>query len=771
MNVESRAEQLYFDNTTSKADSMQCIPYYRNPSSNEITDFHLFVRLFGTLSPNADEFGENCYFIDIRNEVTFYRQVRRHKVGCINHASYTDFVNKQWIEPMLIFVNNRFVKWSNIFIYDDKRSTYLLLNLEDIITEEDEYTPKKLDILHLPFFVTYTENNVIHDDKQLIFTFNDTGLFDFGGHTRIYMNRTDRIWYHEGQSALGGVWRYDLDLPDECHVYPDNVIVFKNGLLYREAEVTIDNYNAMAIDEGDNVGVDIVSYKVFRDMTTTLEARNIDSIPNHDYLKHLEYNYRMIEMLEILNTEFDFQFDPNLTYDENMKKFTMFALKYNYRYFIDSTEYKNTKIVSYSITDLWSMINNEGCVTLPYPASFRSSCFPLIFIDGYMSNRFIKKYGKNDFVFNLSEVSSNSRLMEIVFFRSYWDRPCLPFSYDDCSIPSYFFSDVSEIGIFSKYHPDKCFEMDDESRCFYTVDRSKYTYEGNKLQFTDNDYAGQPLIIAPRHRVIYDKFIFKTNNYRLILGDRFNYANREELYTVFINGKKLNSALYRVIVPSPVRPFNNRSIYFLRMLKPGDVVEVLYSSMTLVDEVYIKDLNHSSEQGTGIDALGYINGPVDYPIPLSNRLQFFFINGRKVNPTHLKDLSFSLIRVTEDYNSIEDLCIINFENETYNYVESLKLSRSLLDQTYEYFDKSEINNLTNTYAYITEAELAEKADFSKEAIIHQIVKDYYVHVNKGVPFRYTFDKETYTEYDAEGNIILDVIDGTKYKSLEVKEIK
>ena len=279
------------------------------------------------------------------------------------------------------------------------------------------------------------------------------------------------------------------------------------------------------------------------------------------------------------------------------------------------------------------------------------------------------------------------------------------------------------------------------------------------------------MYILLRHRVIYDKFIFKTNNYRLILGDRFNYANREELYTVFINGKKLNSALYRVIVPSPVRPFNNRSIYFLRMLKPGDVVEVLYSSMTLVDEVYIKDLNHSSEQGTGIDALGYINGPVDYPIPLSNRLQFFFINGRKVNPTHLKDLSFSLIRVTEDYNSIEDLCIINFENETYNYVESLKLSRSLLDQTYEYFDKSEINNLTNTYAYITEAELAEKADFSKEAIIHQIVKDYYVHVNKGVPFRYTFDKETYTEYDAEGNIILDVIDGTKYKSLEVKEIK
>ena len=77
--------------------------------------------------------------------------------------------------------------------------------------------------------------------------------------------------------------------------------------------------------------------------------------------------------------------------------------------------------------------------------------------------------------------------------------------------------------------------------------------------------------------------------------------------------------------------------------------------------------------------------------------------------------------------------------------------------------------MTNTYTYITQSELSEKADFTKESIIHQIIKDYYVHVNKGVPFRYTFDKETYTDYDAEGNIILDVIDGTKYKSLEVKE--
>lgn len=764
MDAEKRAEQLYFSNTTTAGDKMQCIPYYRNPTSDY---FKTLAILHNIPSVDSDEYGKYWWIIDVRSEVTYYRQMRKRKVGYINHASYLELVNKQWIEPILVFVNDKFVKWSDIYLYDDKRCTYLLMNLEDILG--DDGVPEKYDILHLPFFVTYTEDNVIHEDKQLIFTFDKSGHFDFGGHTRIYMDHTDRIWYHEGQSALGGLWRYDLDLPDECHVYPDNVIVFKNGLLYRDAEVTIDNYNAMVIDGGDEVGVDVISYKVFRDMTTTLEARNIDSIPNHDYLKHLEYNDKLLEMFEILNTEFDFEFDPELTYDENMERFMSYALRYNYRYFIDSIEFKHTKIVSYTMSELWSMVDNEGYILIPYPSSFRSSCFPLVFIDGYMSNRFIKKYNKNDCLFKLSEIDPNSRFMEVIFFRSYWDRPCLPFSYTDHTTPSYFFSDVTEIDIFSKYHPDKCFEMDDESLCFYTVDRSKYKYEGNKLTFADDDFANQDLIIAPRHRVIYDRFVFKTNNYRIVLGTRFNYANREELYTVFINGKKLNSALYRVIVPSPVRPFNNRSIYFLRMLKPGDTVEVLYSPMTLIDEVYVETLDHSSQDGTGVDALGYINGPLEYPVPLSKHLQFYFINGRKVDPCNLKDISFNLIRISEDYKSIQDLCIVNFESETYDYISKLKLSKSLLDQVYEYFDKSETNILTNTYAYITQAELAEKGDFTKEAIIHQIIKDYYVHVNKGVPFRYTFDKDTYTEVDAEGNIILDVIDGTKYKSLEVKE--
>ena len=761
--LSKAAEQLYWSNTTAKAEQMQCVPYFRNKTAKGDGIFDTFILWkYKMIDTNDNEF-----LFNVTNEITYYRAYNKNAIGGIRHGRFSDFVKKHWIEPMVVFVDNKFVPWSKIHIYDDCRETHLLLNLAGIIPYED--WPSKVDIIHIPFDVTYTENNDIYDDKQLLFIFNEQGLHDYEGQIRIYIDKSDNYWYMEGTSALGSIKKYDLDLPDHIRVYPKNVLVFKNGELYRDADILIDSYNALYIDKGEPVGEDEITYKVFRDLTTSLEARNIDSIPNHDYLKHMEYSGKMIEMFKILNTEFDYEFDPRFTYDENIRNFMQFAMRYNYRYFIDRLKSSNIKYVTYPMSNLRSRINDNGCVEVPYPASFRSSCFPLVFIDGIMSNRYITKH-KNSFVLNLADINKDADSIEIIYFRSYWDRPALPFSYTEANRGYYVFTNETELTIVSKYHPDKCFDMDDESKCWYTVDPNNYVYEGNTLTFLNDIYANRDLMIVPKRRVYYERFVIPSNNYRVILSDKFNYANREDHYTVYINGRKLNSSLYRVVLPSPVRPFNERSVYFHIILKPNDIVEILYSPMRVVNEVYIEDLDHSSETSMGIDALGYITAPENYNIPLSKNIQVFFVNGKKVHPSDIKDLSFSLTRITKDIKSVEDLCIASFDSDFLAEVEDLKLMHSLLDDTYDNFSKSEINNLTNTYSYITNAELKRKADFSKEAIIHQIIRDYYVHVNKGVPFRYTYDKDTYTEVDASGNIILDVIDGTIYKSLEAKEV-
>lgn len=763
-----RAEELYFNNTKTAVENMHCIPYFKHISktANDISTRFVFDRYKYIETDKI--LSDTAISIDVSDEIIYYREIRRKLLGVVRHLSLVEAIANRWIEPIMIFINNKFVKWTDIFIYDDRRNTHLAIEPKDILEANEKIT--KIDVLHLPFTMYYNEENIVEDDKQLIFIFNHKGYFDYGGLIRIYIDPLDSIEYIEGTSALGEVWKYDLDFPDDERIYPNNVLVFKNGLLYREAEVSIDNYNAITIDNGEQYSSDTITYKIFKQPGITKEFRNLDQLANHDYLKHLEYNDEMIAMFKVLNKEFDYEFNPDLTYEDNITQFLGYACRYNYRVIVDEIKPPNTYQIIYHIPDLLNIMDDDGYVTLPYPKKFHTSCFPVVFINGLFSNSLVRKYGKNNFEMRISSVDGLSDTMEVVFFLSYWDRPVLPFSYTEPNKEEYFFMEVKKIQILCKWHPDKCFEMDDEDRCYYTVDKSKYVFKNNALKFLDDTYAGKELIIVPTNRVIYERFNLTANNYRVVLSDRFDYSNDEIHYMVFINGRKLNSSLYRVVLPSPVRPFNNRSIYFHRMLKAGDCVEILYSPLATIDETYIKDLDHSTESGTGIDELGYITGPDDFPVPLSKNLQFYFINGKKVFYKYLHDLSYNIIRCVKDYNSIEDLCIMNFEPDISKEIEKLTLSNSFLDEVYTYMPKSKINIITNTYAYIHNTELAEKADFDKESLIHQIIRDYYVHVNKGVPFRYTYDKDTFTEVDSAGNILLDVIDGTVYKNINAEEV-
>lgn len=772
MDIYNEAERLYLDHTKTKAIQTQRIPYYKHDTVNiesiadYVINFHRYQMLDSVQESGCPE-EENHIFINMTNEIVYYRIMRRRKFTPMKAASYREFVSNQWIEPLMLFLDGKFVKWDDIKLYDDGRDIWFRLPVP--MVDDNKYPD--LDILHLPFQVTYVDNNKVLRDKQLIFIFNEEGKFDYRGHIRIYMNKDDTLWYNEGQSALGNVMKYDLDIPDDVHIYPENVFIFKDGLLYRNAKVDIDKYNALYVDDGRDVAVNSITYKIFRDLTTTNELRNIDSIPNHEFLKHLEYEDKMIEMFNILNTEFDYKIDEKLTFDENMHKFASFAIRYNYRYFIDSISSNDMSSRIFKFDDIKSRINNEnkGILYFPYLPKFRHSCFPMVYIDGYMYNSHIKSFDANGFYLDLNNIYSDYKEMEIVYFKSYWDRPVIPFKYTEVNKKYYMFTDIDDIDVMCRWHPDKCFEMDDESMCWYTVDKSLYTYENNALSFNTDIYIDKDLRLVARKRAVYDKFVMPSNNYRIVLDSKFNYCNISTNFMVFINGRRISTSLFRVVVPSPVRPFNSRSVYFLKQLNKGDIVEIIYSSMSVIDEIYVEDLEHSSMSGTGIDALGYITGPKDYPIPLSRDLQFYFLNGRKIAYNDLMDLSYNMIRCTRDLGSVEDLCIICYDDRIRTEAMDAFTNLSILDEVLESFTKNQINDLTNVYSYITEVEKAPVPDFSKEAIIHQIVKDYYVHVNKGVPFRYTYDASTYTEYDAQGNIILDVIDGNTFKSIEAKE--
>lgn len=777
------SEHALWNNTKTIARDTQCIPYFKH-ETYQFDDIVTSMIMFGNNVISAErptvesEINELAWFLCMTDEVVYYSTMSRRKLGYIRDASYLEFVKKQWIEPLLIFIDDKFVHWEKIRIYDDGRSVHFMIDIP-----QEDVTQIKIDILHLPFFVDYITNNKIIEDesKQLVFIFDDNGCFDYSGHTRLYTKKLDHMWYNEGTSALGRVWKYDLNIPDEVHVYPENILVFKNGMLYRNANIRVDNYNALHIDEGEEVGNNVITYKIWRDLSSTLQERNIDHIPNHDQLKHFEYeNTVPPHIFDVLNHEFDFNFDPKLTYTENLWNMHIMAFKYNYKDYLAklvSTHKVLTK--EYDFDDISQ--NTLGLDKWLLPYTYRGNCFIMIFAGGLLMNRFtiITDDGVILSLMDIEEYLDDSRKLEVVYLESLWSVPPLYLSYTEEEVgntKTCVTYTEGECLLMCQWHPDKCFEMNDESQCWYTIGKDHYEEEvvgeAHKITFIDDTYANKDMLLVPSNVVQYQKFYLPSNNYRVVLNDRFNYCNKEELFSVYINGRRLNSNLFHVVVPSPVRPFNGRSIYFRVELQKGDYVEVIYSPMEVMDEVYIEDLDHSMNTGTGIDALGYITGPKNYPIPLSKELQFFFLNGKKIRNSDLMDISYSMIRTTRDHKSVEDLCIVVGNRNLYKEASEIFTTGDELSDMYEQCTKYEINNLTDTYSYITEAESARQPDFSKGAIVRQIVRDYYAQVNKGVPFRYTYDKDTFYDFDAEGNLILDIVDGNvSNNNLMVTEVK
>lgn len=780
-------EHALWNHTKTIARDTQCIPYFRHETYafGEICKSAIMFGndIIDSTQPTVEsEINELAWFLCMTDEVTYYSIMNRRKLGYIRDASYLEFVKKQWIEPLLIFIDGRFVHWENIRMYDDGRSVHFMLDIP-----QEDMMQVKIDILHLPFFVEYVTNNKIIEDesKQLVFIFDENGYFDYNGHTRMYAKKQDHIWYNEGTSALGRVWKYDLNIPDEVHVYPENILVFKNGMLYRGANIRVDNYNALHIDEGEEVGNNVITYKIWRDLSAGLQRRNIDEVPNHEYLKHLEYDNQLSGMFDILNREFDFEFDPKLTYTENLWNMHILSLKYNYKEYLEFLVRKfGTLVKEYEFDYIYNhgLRSEDGQWELPYRPNLRGNCFMLVFAGGLLMNRFVTRTYSGIYIDlnNIEEYLDETRLIEVVYIPSYWSVPPVYISQEESESTDkpqqYLVKIDGPCTLLCQWHPDKCFEMEDESQCWYTISKDCYddimVWPYHKITLKDNTYAGHDIVVAPTNVVQYQKFYLPTNNYRVILDERFNYCNKPELFSVYINGRRLNSNLFHVVVPSPVRPFNGRSVYFRIELQKGDYVEVIYSPMEVMDEVYIEDLEHSMNPGTGIDALGYITGPKDYPIPLSEKLQFFFLNGKKIRNSDLMDISYSMIRTTRDHKSVEDLCIVVYDRELYIEASKIFTSGDELSDMYEQRTKYEINNLTDTYSYITEAETARQADFSKGSIVRQIVRDYYAQVNRGVPFRYTYDKDTFYDFDAEGNLILDIVDGNVVdNNLMVTEVK
>lgn len=773
-NVLNTAYNLYEHYTKTKAIESNDVPYFREDAVHvhipELFKFNLIEKI-EVINLNG-RFPYLCYRINDIPYNTTRKSKRKKRI--INGTDALSLLDQGIIKPFLFFFRKRFIKLSDIQVWDDGRYTHVIFPYDFYHTDEFEGTDHDIDILLFPKEVLYNEENEYYDSDRinLAFAFNNDGLFDFHGTTRIYIDTHDDYIFKWGSSTYGVVKDEDISVDDSTHLRPNYVICFKNGELYREAKVDINPYNCMTIDDGQNIGIDTIYYRIFYDKDCVEEYNLLDMelVKNHDLLKEMWLGIKTRDDIdrEALELPYDFQLDPSLSFDENLQVFTRYTLGYNEYLILDNISSRNIHCREQS----GSTIKEEEYEhRYMIPRNLLPSSRTIMFVNGYMTTNRVKANNPYGIIYDTNGIKP-SDVLEFVTFRLEGEDSHFTIYNDITEYDINIGTDEFDLYVYGT-HPDSVFEMIDRDDLYYYVDREDWSYDTDTktLTFTNTEKYGdgKRIYIKPKRTFAFHHEIITEEAYRVILPSEFHCCNNENNYIIFVNGVRLNSAMYRVIVPQPDKPFNRYAIYTHLILRVGDVVEVIYSPMSIVDEVYIEDLDHSMEEGTGIDQLGFINGPIDYHIPLHRNIQFFFIDGKKVPASYIQNIDHNTVRLIKDTGSVQELSIMNPDEDLTEEIESLSIGTSTRSATFDKMNKDTINILTGTYAYISSEGLEKKADISKTELIHAIVRDFYTQVNKGAPMVYTYDADTFTEVDAGGNIVLDVVDGTVLTNVVFEE--
>ena len=216
--------------------------------------------------------------------------------------------------------------------------------------------------------------------------------------------------------------------------------------------------------------------------------------------------------------------------------------------------------------------------------------------------------------------------------------------------PVYIHPDISpdECYIMSEECPDTVYDVPDnsEGRKQYIVDFS-YTRDGDKykIAFEDPYYYGKTIALVPKRQFRYYRFKQKDGQYKVILPTQFNYCHDPDRYLVFVNGKKIDRTEYTVTIMNKNRPFDRLVLYVSTILDEGDYIDIFY-----IPEVLIEKYKTDRIANSGLlmleDEDTYVNYPTTYP--LSKYTSMVFVNGLKVNPLDIKDVSLNSMLINVD---------------------------------------------------------------------------------------------------------------------------
>ena len=596
-----------------------------------------------------------------------------------------ELVEQDIVWPFLLFVNGAVIKWSNITIIHDYDYSYL--RIDSIVPNESLYA--KLVYFPVPHgLIRYGEDNdYLLDPNTKGLYFGTDGLLlnspeftDLSVRLEIldddiYFKRINIYEYEDDYIVFDG-------LEDGFVPTINNIVLFNSdGTIYDKdnSEKIEDKFNGAystfyiknKFDSEPTQAVLLYNtshskssshiYIRQEDLDKDAVLATLKSIPDEDMADPEASNMWNDAISKVINP-FDFKFSYERSYEDNLNVGANTISKYDYSLW-NKIYIENCPIKSFAYTgaDYKKLADDQGYVHFSRRHSDLIEDVAMMFVNSKLyANSIDISYVNNTINLPIFGILDDDHVEIILFTKC--NNNILDINVPDSNTPVY---------IHPEYNLEDCYIMSEdcselsypdtpespEHRRQYICEIESYEVDENsnyKISFKNPDYYGTDLKIVPKNQFRYYRFTQREGQYKFILPTIFNYCHDISRYMIFVNGKRIDKERYTITIMNQYRPFDKLILYLSTILDENDYVDVFYLPEELKEQYKADNLD--------LRGCVFLQEPMNYPklYSLSKYTTMVFVNGYKINPFDIKDLSMNGLIINTDLHNIYNVTILEY---------------------------------------------------------------------------------------------------------------
>ena len=596
-----------------------------------------------------------------------------------------NLIKTQEMRPILLFLNGKAVKWSNVTVVRDWAYSYLVINNTDPYESE-------LSCIMFPCDIRYGEDNdcLTDDVCDTYFYFDKNGLLT-SDRSKVAL-RIEVI----DKNIVGGQFNYSNRYVEVENNYKQlasetNIIVFEDNKLFPDSRFYIHEH-----------GKDIFSYS--RDTSKALFKTFywikgndyyglLYKIPNGSYVKDVAISSAKggsSAATDNFNIPFSFKMYRDKPYSENVSNAVRYIMRYDMSLLVQY--YKDQSNLRSYVYDGEYLINrvpkDGGWLVIPRHRKKVHDDFIIVFRNNHLYEYYKEIQYQNHYfkipIFDHVERTDTIEILHITEVdNSYSSLIVTPEKIDYIAeglrYDNFLLSANSYSGkeYYDKFSVENSVQYDVEFSYQNTFDENG-RYVGTNIKLEDPYYYNKEINIYSKRQFQYMYYNIFYDRNTINLSPDFRFCHDKSHYMVFKNWKILDRDDYDLHIMTNDVQLRYISLSFKDTLHEGDSIDIFYLPMSYVELDITQDIDTQLYTSCGdiqIDTsrLGY---------QYDKDLYMISINGYKLNYQLLENVDNHRCRITGPITE-ENIPVNNLQCTLYQFLQP----DQLLSKLYSYSDK------------------------------------------------------------------------------------